>query len=108
MRQLILECLIDLPDDVHTLGDTVLLTKEPWLTMQQVLTERQIVFQARAIILETRAKTPVASPKRTRRAKVRTASEPAQSELMPDAARGPAANSETVDAEGVQGFLDKK
>jgi len=82
VRQLVLECLIELPEDVHVLADTVLLTKEPWAAMLRALSEQNIAFQEKRVIMETRAKLPVATPRRVRKPKAQVQPSP-QISLMP-------------------------
>jgi len=55
-----MECLVDLPDHAHDLGDALTLTRSPWQTLIDALTAGGVKFQQKCEVIEANAK-PAAS-----------------------------------------------
>lgn len=47
-RQYVLECVIELPDDLHQMSDIIAKTKDPWNNLVAALRESSVTFDVRS------------------------------------------------------------
>ena len=70
MRQFVLECLVDLPDDVFDQVEIIAQMKSPWVAMLKSLEDNGVKFQEKSEVIEPRSKAVVpAGAKRGRKPK---------------------------------------